>query len=96
MKAKTPDVVKRFEDIPNVGPCTASDFRQLGIQDPKALVFCDAYVLFERLCQVTRKTHDPCMIDVFLSAISFMKGEPAKPWWEFTPLRKAYLAKKST
>ncbi len=31
---------------------------------------------------------DPCVIDVFLSLVSFAKGGPAKPWWDFTAERQ--------
>ncbi|MGD0384129.1 MAG: helix-hairpin-helix domain-containing protein [Thermoguttaceae bacterium] len=30
-------------------------------------------------------------MDVFISAVQFMDGGPAKPWWEFTAQRKRRL-----
>jgi hypothetical protein len=32
------------------------------------------------------------MIDVFMSITEFMKGNPPKPWWDFTEKRKRMLA----
>ncbi len=47
-------------------------------------------------CAIPRETrHDPCVIDVFIAAVRFMGGEPAKPWWKYTPERKQTLAAKA-
>jgi len=32
--------------------------------------------------------YNPCVLNVFMSAISFVHGNPAKPWWRFTKERK--------
>ena len=29
------------------------------------------------------------MRDVFAAVVSYAEGGPARPWWEFTPQRKA-------
>ena len=36
------------------------------------------------------KKFDPCVIDVFMSAIDFMEGGEPSAWWEFTNERKKY------
>lgn len=87
--------VTKLEQIPNVGPATAGDFRRLGITTPIDLRGKDAYALYDRLCQVTGVRHDPCAIDVFLAAVRFMDGKPAKPWWAYTAERKRELAKRA-
>jgi hypothetical protein len=46
--------------------------------------------MYEDLCAITRKTQDPCVIDVFMSAVRYMEGGPAKKWWEFTEERRKY------
>lgn len=84
--------VRRLEDIPNVGPATAGDLRRIGIAEPAQLVGADGFVLFERLCAATGHGHDPCCIDVFLAAVDYMNGAPARPWWHYTPIRKAHLS----
>ena len=50
----------------------------------------DPYKLYNELCRLTGKKHDPCVIDVFLSVVDFMEGGDAKPWWEFTEERKKH------
>lgn len=66
--------VKRFSDIPNVGPATADDFERLGLRAPAELAHCDAYELYHRLCRITGARHDPCVINVFLSAVALYAG----------------------
>jgi hypothetical protein len=71
----------------------AGDLRLVGITHPANLRGKDAYRLYDELCRKTGTKHDPCVIDVFLSAINFMEGGEAKPWWQFTAERKKYLKK---
>ena len=85
---------KELEDLPNVGPAVAGDLRLLGITRPKQLRGRDPYKLYEKLCRVTGERHDPCMIDAFISVVRFMDGEPAKPWWKYTPQRKREMARR--
>jgi hypothetical protein len=81
-----------LEDLPNVGPAVARDLRRVGIARPADLVGVDPYALFDTLCRVTRKRHDPCMLDTFISIARFMGGAKARPWWAYTAERKAHLA----
>ena len=83
--------VKELEDLPNIGKSIAGDLRHLGIRKPEELRGKDAFVLYDRLCSLTGKKQDPCVLDVFMSAISFVNGGPAKPWWYFTKERKKGL-----
>jgi hypothetical protein len=87
--------VKKLEDLPNIGKACAADLRQLGIEKPEGLIGRNAYDLFEELCIVTGVRHDPCMLDVFMSIVSFMNGGPALPWWSFTDERKQMLKSKA-
>ena len=90
--SKNRDDIVRLEDIPNVGVSIAGDLRQLGIRSPDDLSGRDPYVMYEDLCRITGKRHDPCLLDTFIAAIRFMEGETARPWWKFTPERKRTLA----
>ena len=85
-------LIAELEELPNVGPATAGDFRVLGIHKPSEIVGRDAFALFDELCARTGIRHDPCCIDVFLAAVDFMSGAPAAPWWKYTPERKRLLA----
>jgi hypothetical protein len=94
-KPRTPNKVRdvaNLEDIPNIGPCTAADLRQLGIKSPAELPGRDPYVMYDDLCRITVQRHDPCLLDTFIAAVRFMEGEPKKPWWAYTAERKRALA----
>ena len=83
--------IKSLQDIPNVGPAIAKDLQLLGLHHPAQLPGRDPYQMFNALCECTGTHHDPCVIDVFISAVRFMEGEPAKKWWEYTRERKRAL-----
>jgi hypothetical protein len=84
--------ITQLQQIPNVGPSIAANLRRIGITVPQDLVGKDPYVLYEDLCRTTGTRHDPCVIDVFISAVRFMAGEPARPWWKYTAERKEHVA----
>ena len=91
-KATTAAGAMRFEDIPNIGPAMAKDFRLLGLSEPSELAGKDPYALYDELCERTGTRHDPCVIDTFISAVRFMEGAPPRPWWHYTDERKARTA----
>jgi hypothetical protein len=82
------DRLARLEDLPNIGPAMTRDLNLLGIKTPSDLIGRDAYAMYQELSVRTGKRQDPCVLDVFLSVIRFMNGEPAQPWWAFTEERK--------
>lgn len=88
MKALTAKDVKKFTDIPNVGPRIANDFITLGIKTPSGLVGKDPYVLYKKLCAKTKARQDPCVLDTFMAVTDFMNGGMARDWWRFTAERK--------
>ena len=73
----------------NVGPAIAQDLLRLGFHEPDDLAGADPVELYDRLCQMDGTRHDPCVLDVFASAVAQADGEPARPWWEFSRERKA-------
>src|SRR4051812_24138167 len=77
-----------LEAIPNVGPSIARDLRSIGIKQPKDLIGRNPYSLYRALCDETRCRQDPCVLDTFISAVRFMEGAPARPWWFYTAQRK--------
>ncbi|MBU2601524.1 MAG: ATP-binding cassette domain-containing protein [Actinobacteria bacterium] len=81
----------RLEDLPNIGPAIAAKLRRIDIEAPADLIGRDPYALFDELTARTGERHDPCLLDVFISATRFMGGAPAKPWWKYTTERKAKL-----
>ncbi|MBU3727644.1 MAG: mitomycin resistance protein [Phycisphaerales bacterium] len=97
MVAKAPvanarPVEPSLADLRNVGPATVTDLSKLGIRSVRQLATQDAFELYERLCRITRQRHDPCVIDVFMSAIDQARGGKARPWWHYTPQRKRRMA----
>ena len=95
MKSVRRDDVMDLQQIPNIGPATAANLRLIGVLSPGDLLGKDPYLLYDDLCQATGVRQDPCVIDVFIAAVRFMAGEPATPWWKYTPERKRTLAARS-
>ena len=94
---KNPDraTASKLEELPNIGKAMARDLRLIGISHPKELIGKNPYTLYDELCRKTGKKHDPCIIDVFLSAVNFMEGGAPAPWWAFTEERKQWLSENS-
>jgi hypothetical protein len=85
-----------LESIPNVGTAIASKLRLLGYEKPSELTGANPYAMFKKLSEITGRRNDPCLLDVFISAVSFCDGKAPKPWWKFTAERKAKLMKIQT
>jgi hypothetical protein len=88
-KAAHADDCTVLEDLPNIGPALAADLRRIGIQAPRELKGRDAFVLYQNLNAATGTRNDPCVLDTFMSAVDFMNGAAAAPWWAYTAQRKA-------
>lgn len=80
--------VKHFQQIINIGPSIADDFRRLGLKRPAQLIDKDPWKLYKRIAKVDGHLHDPCVLDCFMSAVDFMNGNPPRKWWEYTKERK--------
>lgn len=85
------DQVRKLEDLPNIGKAMATDLRLIGIHTPMHLLDREAFEMYEMLCAKTGQRHDPCVLDVFISIVHFMRGGEALPWWSFTEERKRKL-----
>lgn len=88
--------VKKLTDLPNIGKAMAADLHLLDIHSPQDLVGRDPIVLYQQLSRITQMAQDPCVLDVFMSVVDFMNGGPPRPWWEFTPQRKASAVSNKT
>lgn len=86
----------KLEDLPNIGESIASDLRGIGIATPQELKDRDPYQLYAEIARVTGERHDPCLLDSFISAVKFLNGAPAKPWWHYTAQRKRELATRAS
>ena len=85
-----------LEDLPNIGKVIAKYLHLIGIQAPDQLKGRDPYEMFEMLVQVSGRPYDPCLLDVFISAVRFMEGGPPRPWWHYTAGRKRALEGKTS
>ena len=81
--------IKKLEDLPNVGKATAADLRLLGINHPEQLCGQDPLDLYNRLCQLTKQRHDPCVLDTMMAVVDYMECGAELPWWAFTAERKS-------
>ncbi len=93
MKNPNRDTVKRLDALPNIGKKMAIHLNDIGINQPQQLVGQDPFDLYDKFCLVSGKKQDPCVIDVFMSVVSFMEGGEALAWWFFTDERKEILDK---
>jgi hypothetical protein len=80
--------VAKFTDLPNIGPASARDFELLGFTQPSQLVGADPWHLYQALCVASGTRQDPCVLDVLMSVTDFLGGAAAKPWWDYTEVRK--------
>jgi Pathogenicity locus len=83
------EAMVRLQQIPNVGPKMASTLLKLGITSLEDTAGKDPDEMYQELCVIDAKRYDPCVRDVFAAVVSYAEGGPARPWWEFTPERKA-------
>jgi hypothetical protein len=94
MKNPDRETISQLVELPNIGKTMAIALQSIGIDHPKKLIGKDPFELFEMLCERRGKRSDPCVIDVFMSAVHFMEsGEPI-PWWSFTAQRKKRMSRK--
>ncbi len=84
--------IEHLTDLPNIGQAMAEKLHFLGIDKPNQLVGQCPYGLYEKLCQKSGVTYDPCVLDVFISITRFMEGDEPQPWWVFTKERKIYIS----
>ena len=88
--------LRSLEQIPNIGPAIAADLRRLKIVAPSQLRGRDPYLLYDQLCELDGDRHDPCVLDVFISAVALLDGASGRPWWHDTAQRKQALKARST
>ncbi|MBD0327721.1 MAG: mitomycin resistance protein [Pyrinomonadaceae bacterium] len=86
---KREEAMAQLQQIPNVGPKMAGKLLKLGVTSLEDAVGKDPDEMYHELCAIDAKRYDPCVRDVFAAVVSHADGGPAKPWWEFTPERKA-------
>ena len=87
----------QLRDLSGIGPAMMKDFELLGIQSVAHLARQNPQKLYDKLCELTRKRQDPCVLDTFTCAIAQARDPnlPAEQrnWWYWSRQRKATAAK---
>jgi hypothetical protein len=86
--AAKPKVKDELLALANIGPAMRRDFKLLGIDTVAHLARQDADKLYLKLSALTGHRQDPCVWDTFAAAIHQAKTGEAKPWWDWTAVRK--------
>jgi nucleotidyltransferase/DNA polymerase involved in DNA repair len=84
---------RNLGDLVSIGPAMLKDFELLGIHSVPQLARQKPERLYEKLCQVTGKSQDICVLDTFSAAVAQARnpGLPAeqRQWWYWSRKRKA-------
>jgi nucleotidyltransferase/DNA polymerase involved in DNA repair len=84
---------RRLGDLVSIGPAMLKDFERLGIRSVRQLARQKPENLYEKLCAVTGKSQDICVLDTFSAAVAQAR-DPQLPaeqcqWWYWSRKRKA-------
>ena len=84
---------RQLADLVSVGPAMLRDFERLGIRSVAQLARANPEKLYERLCEITRRSQDICCLDVFRAAVAQARNPrlPAaqRNWWYWSRVRIA-------
>ncbi|WP_328519556.1 helix-hairpin-helix domain-containing protein [Kribbella sp. NBC_00359] len=75
----------------NVGQAVAGYLQRADITEVRQLAGRDPVDIYDTICTVDGRRHDPCLLDTIMSAVDQANGNPARPWWTYTPTRKQLL-----
>ena len=83
---------RRLQDLVSIGPAMLRDFELLGVRSVAQLARRNPKRLYEKLCRVTGKRQDPCVLDVFSAAVAqaenpLLAAERCQ-WWYWSRERK--------
>ena len=83
---------RRLGDLVSIGPAMLKDFDLLGIRSVAQLARQKPESLYEKLCKVTGKSQDVCVLDTFSAAVAQAR-DPQLPqeqcqWWYWSRKRK--------
>lgn len=85
-------VKRQLGDLFSIGPAMLRDFELLGIQSVAQLARRNPKAMYATLNRTTGERHDPCVLDVFCSAVAQARNPrlPAEKcaWWWWSRKRK--------
>ena len=77
----------------SIGPATVRDFKLLGVNSVADLARQNPENLYRKLCRVTGKRQDICVLDMFCAGVAQARNPrlPAEQcqWWYWSGRRKA-------
>jgi hypothetical protein len=83
---------RQLSDLISVGPAMVRDFELLGIRSVAQLAKQNPQRMYGRLNRVTGQRQDPCVLDVFCTAVAQARNPrlPAEQcqWWYWSAKRK--------
>ena len=80
--------ISRFDQIINIGPAMSRDFQRLGFKEPQDLIGQDPLTMYQKICRLEKKFHDPCVLDTYMATVDYMNGNRPRPWWDYTDQRR--------
>ena len=86
-----PQTSSNLTELMNVGNSVAAYFERAGITRIDQLAGQDPVEIYDTMCRIDARRHDPCLLDTIMSAVDQANGNPARPWWTYTPDRKHLL-----
>lgn len=85
---------RELKDLVSIGPAMLRDFELLGVRSVEQLARRSPEQLYEKLCAVTGRSQDICVLDVFCAAVAQAR-DPRLPaaqrnwwWWSRQRLKK--------
>ena len=83
MKAEHISIALTLVQVPNIDEEIAALLHDAGVTLPAELADADPHWLYDKICQITRKTHDRRLLFVLQAAVDFARGNAPKHWTEF-------------
>lgn len=88
-----PAAKKSLEKLVSVGPAIVRDLQLVGVRSVSSLARSNPTKLYEKLCRVTMRHHNVCVLDVFCAAVAQARNPRLAPekcqWWYWSRRRKA-------
>jgi hypothetical protein len=84
---------RELKDLAGIGGAMLRDFDLLGVESVSALARHDPDQLYLRLCDLTGRKQDICVLDVFRCAVAQARDpgltEEQSQWWWWSRQRRA-------
>ena len=68
---------RQLKDLVPIGPAMLRDFEMLKIHSVADLAKVDPRRMYQKLCQLTGERQDPCVLNVFRSAVAQARNLPS-------------------